>query len=181
MNAKKLLMLSLLMPCFIFTSDNDDFELSKSNDDTELIVTLNDDNLGGNDDDNLLGEKISLENTHHEINHKGDDSNEILVIDKNPNDETDSNGLIISHEEVKSEVREALESLGVGTLAATALLNNSYGRIALVCFLGYKSFKNFKKALYEKLNRNSHVTKGLSYLVAAGMMSQDGYAWLLSH
>ncbi len=182
MNAKRFFMLSLLIPCFIVASDDDHSGLLNSDDNTELNVTLSDDNSGGNDDVNLLNENISLENTHHEVDDNNDNNdNEALAIDKDSNNEIDLNPLEISHEEIKGEVREALEKLGVGTLAATALLNNSFGRIALVCFLGYKSFKNFKKAFQEKLDRHSHVTKGLSYLVAAGMMSQDGYAWLMSY
>ncbi|MEX0849841.1 MAG: hypothetical protein WD055_06435 [Candidatus Dependentiae bacterium] len=81
----------------------------------------------------------------------------------------------------KSEFSQALQQAGFSAGAAVLLLNNSFGRIALLGFLGYKSAKNFKKCFDTKENRNQNMAKGFSYLVAALLLSQDGYKWILSH
>lgn len=83
-------------------------------------------------------------------------------------------------EEVQHQIQEALTQFGFSAAAATALLNNSFGRMVLIAFLGYKSFNSFRKAFRDKFERNTHIAKAFGYLIAAGMLSQDGYTWLLN-
>lgn len=105
------------------------------------------------------------------------DSLEQLVVEEFNEDQTESE----AEKWAESEFSQALRQAGFSAGAAALLLNNSFGRMALLGFLGYKSAKNFKKCFDTKENRNQNMAKAFSYLVAALLLGQDGYKWILSH
>lgn len=73
----------------------------------------------------------------------------------------------------------ALGVVRIKVVSATLLLNNTFGRMALAAFLGYKGYKSATKIMQEGVKRSKHVLRTLLYLGATCMLLSDGYDWVM--
>lgn len=64
-------------------------------------------------------------------------------------------------------------------IAATLMLSNTFGRIGLATFLGYKGYRSATKMIQNGVKRSKYVLRTICYLGATCMLLSDGYQWVL--
>lgn len=95
---------------------------------------------------------------------------------KEPND------LVKSPDKVQPHEGSFFSALGVvksEVIAATLMLSNTFGRVALASFLGYKGYKTAAKIIKSEEGRSKNALRALCYFGTATMLFSDGYQWVL--
>jgi hypothetical protein len=64
-------------------------------------------------------------------------------------------------------------------IAATLMLSNTFGRLGLAAFLGYKGYASATKMIQNGVKRSKYVLRTICYLGATCMLLSDGYQWVL--
>lgn len=73
----------------------------------------------------------------------------------------------------------ALDRVKSEVVAATLILSNTFGRMALASFLAYRGYQSLIKIRRDAVKRSRHILKSFCYFGAMCMLICDGYQWVL--
>ena len=73
----------------------------------------------------------------------------------------------------------AFGTVSCNLFSATLLLSNTFGRLALAGYLGYKAYESVTQSLQDDARRTKHIFKAACCFGATCMLLQDGYQWIL--
>lgn len=74
----------------------------------------------------------------------------------------------------------ALCTVGVQIGAALVVLSNTFGRLALSGYLGYKAYHYVLSAMRKEDKRHTYALQAVACAAASAMLLCDGYAWVLN-
>jgi hypothetical protein len=77
------------------------------------------------------------------------------------------------------ETKSAFNVVSSDVCAAVLLLINTFGRVAVASYLGYKSYESILDALRKDEKRNEYIVQAVCYVGASVMLLYDGYRWML--